>query len=392
MPWRQSLVEQHRHRQQNQLWRNRKQLDSAQSVEVVREAKRFVNFCSNDYLGLAHHPDLIAAAQKATAAWGTGSGASHLICGHQASHHLLEQELAEFIGAEKALLCSTGYMANLAVPQSFLGRGDLLLQDRLNHASLLDSAKLCRAQFRRFQHRDCADAERLLTDSTANKAKRKLISTDAVFSMDGDIAPIQQLSDLAEKQSAVLLIDDAHGFGVIGNQGRGSYSHAGLAPNQQRLMLGTLGKAMGSFGAFIAGDSLYIDHLQQHARTYVYTTALPAPVAEASRAALRVLQKETWRQEKLAESIEYIRRGITELGLDLLPSATPIQPILLGDADCALKASKILERHNIWLSAIRPPTVPVGSCRLRITLSAEHSTAHLDQLLTGLTAVKTELL
>jgi len=381
MPWKDALAEEHRERRERALWRTRQQLNSPQSVEVIRGSNRFLNFCSNDYLGLANHPRLKEAAVTASKTWGAGSGASHLVCGHQASHHRLEEELADFVGAQSALLFSTGYMANLAIPQSFLSRNDLLVQDKLNHASLIDSASLCRATFKRYRHNDINHLQKTLN---TEKYRRTLISVDAVFSMDGDQAPITQLSDIAEENQAVLLIDDAHGFGVLGEQGRGSYSANRLIPNGPRLMLGTLGKALGSFGAFVAGDRVYIDHLKQFARTYTYTTALPPAVAQASRTALSILQDEPWRQEQLHQNIEYFRKCVADIGLELMSSQTPIQPLVLGDEKNALAASQILENMGIWVSAIRPPTVPADTARLRITLTAEHKREHIDQLLEGL--------
>lgn len=385
MPWRQSLALQQQQRRDQQLWRSRAQLSSAQSVEVLREGKTYLNFCSNDYLGLANHPAMVEASIAATKQWGTGSGASHLVCGHQDSHHHLEIELAEFLGAEKVLLFSTGYMANLALPQCFLGRHDLLIQDKLNHASLLDSAKLCRADFKRYNHADTEQLDGLLS---ASSAERTLISSDSVFSMDGDIAPVAALDQLAKKHGAVLLIDDAHGFGTLGPNGQGSYSESDLTPTGHRLMLGTLGKALGSFGAFVAGDSVYIDQLEQHARTYTYTTALPASVAEASRAALRIVNAEPQRRERLNDAIRYLRSGMSKLNLALMPSQTAIQPIVFGDQSATLEASQILDDEGIWVSAIRPPTVAKGSSRLRITLSADHSREHLDRLLNALAKIR----
>ena len=391
MPWRESLALEQKQRKDNHLWRSRELLDSAQSLEVERHGKRYLNFCSNDYLGLANHPKLAEAAQQAARHWGTGTGASHLVCGHQQPHHQLEQELADFVGAEKAILFSTGYMANLAVPQSLLRRGDLLLQDKLNHASLIDAARLCRADFKRYRHNDIEHARQLISSNDfSDKTKRRLITTDSVFSMDGDIAPIDKLDQLAKESESVLLIDDAHGFGVLG-QGKGSYAHFGLKPEQHRLMLGTLGKALGSFGAFVAGDAIYIDQIIQLGRTYTYTTALPASVAEATRCALAEVKADSSLRDQLFESIDYLRSGIHEIGLDLMPSDTPIQPILIGDEAIALEASRVLEEQGIWVSAIRPPTVPKGSARLRITLSANHSKAHLDSLLNALSDVKAQL-
>ena len=384
MPWRDALAEEHRERREHTLWRTRQQLHSPQRVEVIRGNDRFLNFCSNDYLGLANHPQLQEAAATASKVWGTGSGASHLVCGHQESHHRLEEELADFVGAESALLFSTGYMANLAIPQSFLGRKDLLVQDKLNHASLIDSASLCRASFKRYRHNDLEHLQQTLN---AERYRRALISVDAVFSMDGDQAPIARLNEIAQTNQAVLLIDDAHGLGVLGREGRGSFDAAGLAPSGCRLMLGTLGKAMGSFGAFVAGDHIYIEHLKQFARTYTYTTALPPAVAEASRAALSILQNEPWRRKQLQQNIEYFRQKVALTDLKLMPSDTPIQPVILGEEKRALDSSQLLEKLGIWVSAIRPPTVPKGTARLRITLTAEHTREHIDQLLEGLKQV-----
>lgn len=388
MPWRESLSQQHAERKNQKLWREPKQLSSAQSIEVIRDGETYLNFCSNDYLGLANHPKLIDAAIQAAQSSGVGSGASHLVCGHHNSHEKLEQELSGFVEAESAILFSTGYMANLAVAQCFLGKSDLLLQDKLNHASLLDAAKHSQCDFKRYAHSNIEHAGKLLQQHRLeNPAKRCLITTDSIFSMDGDLAPINELDRLAREQEAVLLIDDAHGFGVLGDKGQGSYAELALKPNQHRLMLGTLGKAAGSFGAFIAGDRIYIDQLRQFARTYIYTTALPMLIAETTRAALRIMQKEPQRQERLRQSIQYLRKGITALGLDLMESSSPIQPILIGSAASALTASEILKQDHIWVTAIRPPTVPKGSSRLRITLCSEHRFEHIDRLLHSLSKI-----
>lgn len=400
MPWRNTLAREQQERKHLQLWRSRHQVGSAQSIEINRQGKTYLNFCSNDYLGLSTHPDLVKAMSEAVTLWGAGSGASHLVCGHQSPHQLLEEELAEFVGAEKAILFSTGYMANLAVPQSFLSRGDLLIQDKLNHASLIDGAKVCLAELRRYRHSDIQQLADILAKAESTHSnqhqhsnqRRILISTDAVFSMDGDIAKLDELDRLAQQHGAVLFIDDAHGLGILGEHGSGSFSQFGFAPNGHRLMLGTLGKALGSFGAFVAGDAIYIDQLVQHARTYIYTTALPAPVAEATRAALKAIRTEPERRQRLADYIEYFRHHAGALGLSLMPSTTPIQPILLGDERSAVKASQILEDEGIWVSAIRPPTVPSGSARLRITLCSEHSQQHLDKLIRALSQVKEQLL
>ncbi len=379
---------QQQQRREQALWRERHRLDSPQAAEIIRNGHALLNFCSNDYLGLCNHPELIRAAGNAAQAWGVGAGASHLVCGHQSSHDEFEHELAEFAGAEKALLFSSGYLANLAVPQSFLTRGDLLIEDKLNHASLLDAAQLSRAGFRRYRHTDADHARSLLT---GHSARRKMISTDSVFSMDGNQAPLPALDQVAADESGVLYIDDAHGFGVMGIEGRGSLNSLGLVPSGHRLMMGTLGKAAGSFGAFIAGDAVYIDHLAQYARTYIYTTALPAALAESGRTALKLFQREGWRREKLAESIERFRTAMADFEFELLPSLTPIQPIVLGDDQTALRASQMLMDRGIWVAAIRPPTVPRGSARLRISLSAAHTEAHLNRLVGALRDIRAEL-
>ena len=390
MPWRESLLQQQAERRSEQLWRETQQLHSAQSVEVVRDGEIYLNFCSNDYLGLASHPALIDAAVTTAQVSGISSGASHLVCGHHRSHDLLERELSEFVGAESAILFSTGYMANLAAAQCFLGKSDLLLQDKLNHASLLDAAKHSHCDFKRYAHLNTEHAKTFLEKHLLTQPdKRRLITTDSIFSMDGDLAPIDKLNQLGKEKNAVLLIDDAHGFGVLGNKGQGSYAHFGLKPSEHRLMLGTLGKAVGSFGAFIAGDKVYIDQLRQLARTYIYTTALPMLIAETTRAALLIIESEPERRTRLQNSIQYLRTGIKALGLDLMESDSPIQPVLMGAEEKALSASEQLKSDHIWITAIRPPTVPKGSSRLRITLSSEHTTEHLDRLLSSLSQINT---
>ena len=381
MHWRQELQRQQAARRDQHLWRHYQPLDSPQSAEVRSQGKTFLNFCSNDYLGLANHPKLRQAAHHAIDQWGCGAAAAHLVCGHMTPHQDLEHRLADFVGAERALLFSTGYMANLGVPQSLLQRGDLLIEDRLNHASLIDAAHLCRATLRRYPHRDHQRAAQLLTTS---QAPRKPLSTDALFSMDGDRAPIAHLNAATQKSHALLLLDDAHGFGVLGPCGAGSYAEQNLTPSGHRLLLATLGKAAGGFGAFVAGDALYIDQLRQHARPYLYTTAPPPALAATALAALKLIATESWRRDKLHESIHYFRTQAAKRGLKLLPSETPIQPLLLGTAARALQASRQLADQGIWVTAIRPPTVPPNTARLRIPLTTAHTQPHLNHLLTAL--------
>ncbi len=381
MPWREHQKAEHARRIGENHWRTRSIVTSPQGREVSVDGRRYLNFCSNDYLGLANHPRMIAAAAQAVQLRGTGSGASHLVCGHMDEHHLLEQEIAQFVGAEKAIVFSTGYMANLAIPQTFLRRNDLIIEDRLNHASLIDAGRYCDAEMKRFSHLDLPAAEKLLSQSNAN---RKMISTDGVFSMDGDVAPLPALREISVAQKALLVVDDAHGFGVLGENGTGVLEASGIPVSGGLLMVGTLGKSAGSFGAFVAGDAIYIESLIQFARAYIYTTALPPAVVAASRTAIQIFQNEPERRQTLLENIEYFRRTIRQTSLRLAESITPIQPIVLGSADVALRASSLLKQNGIWVVAIRPPTVPAGSSRLRITLSAAHTTQDIDQIVESL--------
>lgn len=381
MPWREQLIQQHQNRVAAKVWRKRQATQDAVGRELKINGKTYLNFCSNDYLGLASHPALADAAIETIRERGTGAAASHLICGHQDIHQELENELAAFVGAEKAVTFSTGYMANLAVPQTFLEKGDLVVQDRLNHASLIDAGRFCEVNLKRYRHLDFAHARTILVKSNANK---KLLTTDGVFSMDGDQAPLHELTEVCRQTKSLLLIDDAHGFGVLGKTGAGSLEQHGIGVGGGVLMLGTLGKAAGSFGAFIAGDAVYIDSLIQHARSYIYTTALPPSIASATRAAIKIIQTEPERRDKLNANITYFRQAIDELKLKTLDSKTAIQPILLGDSETALQATELLRQHGLWITAIRPPTVPEGTARLRITISCEHHQNDIDQLITAL--------
>jgi 8-amino-7-oxononanoate synthase len=339
--------------------------------------RRLVDFSSNDYLGLAHHPALAGAMSACAARTGAGSGASHLITGHGAEHERLEEELAAFTHRERSLLFSTGYMANLAVLATLAGRGERVLLDRLSHASLIDGARLSGAELRRYPHADAAAAARLLARDPQRTA---LLGTDGVFSMDGDLAPLPELSRAAREAGAWLVVDDAHGLGVIGASGRGALEHFGLDAEAVPVLVGTLGKAFGSFGAFVAGDADTIELLIQKARPYIYTTALPQPVAAATRCALALAQAESWRRERVLSLTARFRRQAREAGVALADSLTPIQPVPLGSAATALTAQRELEEAGFWVAAIRPPTVPPKSSRLRVTLSAAHTEAEVDQL------------
>ncbi len=357
---------------------------SAGGVHVYVEGTALLAFCSNDYLGLAGHSRVVAAFTDAAREWGVGSGASHLVSGHGREHHALEEELAAFTGRARALLFSTGYMANLAVVTALLGRGDRVYMDRLNHASLLDAGLASGARFTRYRHADAgAVAERLAKGGDG----RAMVVTDGVFSMDGDVAPIGPLAAACRAQGAWLFVDDAHGLGVLGETGRGSVEAAGLDAEDVPILMGTLGKALGTFGAFVAGSTALVETLLQTGRTYMYTTALPPAVAAATRAALRVLREEPWRRVRVLEHVAHFRREAGRLGLQLMDSRTPIQPVVLGSETAALAASEALRAQGLWVPAIRPPTVPAGSARLRITFSAAHESADVDRLIEALAAL-----
>jgi 8-amino-7-oxononanoate synthase len=344
-----------------------------------------VNFCSNDYLGLARDPAVAAAMAEAAQRHGAGSGASHLVSGHGAEHEMLEQELAEFTGRARALVFSTGYMANLGVLAAFAGRTDLLLADELNHASLIDAARLVRSPRNHWYAHGDAAAARALLDAQAAEAGAFIV-TDGVFSMDGDLAPLPELAAAAQAHQAWLVVDDAHGLGVVGATGRGCCEHFGLDARAVPVLIGTFGKALGTFGAFVAGDDDVIELLIQRARTYIYTTALPPPVAAATRRALRIVREEPWRRAALQDRIAQFRDGAARRGLAVMPSSTPIQPLVLGSETAALTASHRLAEAGYRVTAIRPPTVPAGTARLRITLSAAHTPQQVEGLLAALEA------
>ncbi len=371
-------------RRSGHLYRSRRVMESPQSAVVRVDGREYISFCSNDYLALANHPKVIEAFRDAATHYGVGSGASHLVNGHSREHHLLEEELADFCRRERTLLFSTGYMANMGTINALLGRKDEIFEDRLNHASLLDGGLLCGAKFTRYRHNDLKDLEDKLAKSEAEK---KLVAVDGVFSMDGDFAELSQLVELTKKHDAWLMVDDAHGFGCLGKTGGGTLEHFQLDQNDVPVLVGTLGKAFGTFGAFVAGSETLVESLVQFARTYVYTTALPPAVAAATRTSLRLLREENWRREKLRELIEYFRNGCSELGLTLMDSTSPIQPIVIGDEAQVLKIAAALNEKGFLVTPIRPPTVPAGTSRLRITLSADHDQVQLDHLLDALSDV-----
>jgi 8-amino-7-oxononanoate synthase len=344
---------------------------------TIAGGHELIDFSSNDYLGLARHPALAMAMSACAARSGAGSGAAHLVTGHGTEHARLEEELAAFTHRERALLFSTGYMANLAVMDALAGRNERVLLDRLCHASLIDGARLSGAALKRYGHADADSAARLLAADPRHTA---LIATDGVFSMDGDLAPLPALARIAQAQHAWLVVDDAHGLGVLGSTGRGVLEHFGLGCDQVPVLVGTLGKAFGSFGAFVAGASDLIEFLIQKARTYIFTTALPEPVAAATRAALTLTRAEPWRRERLATLTARFRNMAAAAGVPLSASTTPIQPVVFGSPAAALAAQRELQEAGFWVVAIRPPTVPAGSARLRVTLSAAHTEAQVDAL------------
>lgn len=362
------------------LYRQRPLLQSPQGPWVVVDGQPLLAFCSNDYLGLANHPEVIKAWREGAERWGVGGGASHLVVGHSSPHHALEEALAEFTGRPRALLFSTGYMANLGAVTALVGQGDTVLQDRLNHASLLDAGLLSGARFRRYLHNDATSLETRLDKATGNT----LVVTDGVFSMDGDLAELPQLAASARAKGAWLMVDDAHGFGALGATGGGIVEHFGLGMDDVQVLVGTLGKGFGTAGAFVAGSEELIETLVQFARPYIYTTSQPPALACATLRSLQLLRSEHWRREHLATLIAQFRQGAARLGLTLMDSFTPIQPILVGDAGRALRLSQLLRERALLVTAIRPPTVPAGSARLRVTLSAAHSSAQVQQLLDAL--------
>ena len=364
------------------LFRPRRIVAAPVGPRTVADGKSLLAFASNDYLGLANHPAVIAAARDAAQAWGVGAGASHLVSGHTAAHEALERELAAFVapgGDVAALLFSSGYLANLAILSVLAGRGDAIFADRLNHACLNDGALLARATMHRYAHGDVDALSRALA---ASGAAGKLVVTDAVFSMDGDIAPLPQLLELAERHDAWLIVDDAHGFGVLG-EGRGTLAHFCMA-SERIVAMGTLGKAAGVAGAFVAAHPVVIESLVQTARPYIYTTAPPPLLAEALRTSLGLIAGDHARRADLHARIAQFRAGAAALPWSLLPSQTAIQPLVVGDSRATVALSASLLAQDIWVPAIRPPTVPAGTARLRVSLSAAHTEADVAALLRAL--------
>lgn len=357
------------------LYRVRSVLQGVSGMQRIYEGKSLVSFSSNDYLGLAQHPDVIKAFKQAADEYGLGSGSSHFLGAYSPIHRELEEALAEFTGYPRALVFSTGYMANLSILTALLTRHDQVFGDRLNHASLVDAAKLCGASFKRYSHNPTLTLESLLARS---QVRRPFIVTDGVFSMEGDLAPLPDLFKVAQNYSALLLVDDAHGLGVLGKKGGGVSEYFGLKAD---ILSCGFGKALGSFGGFAVGSEAIIENLIQFSRPYMYTTALPPAIAKATHTSLLLLQEENWRREKLWCLIDYFKQVADQLGLPLLPSKMPIQPLLMGEAEQAMKLAAYLLRKGFLVQAIRPPTVPRKTSRLRISLSALHSESDINQLL-----------
>lgn len=369
------------------LLRKRRLLETAQTANITVDGQQVLSFCSNDYLGLANHPKLIAALQQGAAQSGTGSGASHLITGHHQYHQQLEEALAAFVKQPAALLFSTGYMANLGVASALVGRGDEIFADKLNHASLNDAAVLSRAELKRYPHNDLVALEGMLK---ASNASRKLVMVDAVFSMDGDLAPVPELLALCEQYNAWLLLDDAHGFGVLGKQGRGVLSHFKVS-SPHIIYMATLGKAAGVFGAFVAGNTVLIDYLLQHTHTYIYTTATPPALSATVLAALKIIEQDEARRVHLKQLIDYLKSNLHLKNWQLTESQTAIQPLIVGSNEAASSLSEYLLTLGILVPAIRPPTVPKGSARLRISLSAAHNFDDVERLINALHIAEREM-
>jgi 8-amino-7-oxononanoate synthase len=369
------------------LLRQRRLLDSPQAEHIVANAQPYLSFCSNDYLGLANHPDLIAAMQKAAGDSGVGSGASNLITGHHRYHDALEKQLANFVELPAALLFSTGYMANIGVLGALTGRGDAIFADKLNHACLNDGAYFSHAEFQRYPHNDVAVLEKLLQASTA---KHKLIAADAVFSMDGDIAPIPEYLALCEKYDAYLYLDDAHGFGVLGEHGKGSLSHFNIK-SPRIIMMATLGKAAGVAGAFVAGEQVVIDYLIQKAKSYVYSTPAPPALSATLSVSVKLIEQGDDLRANLNRSIAYLKNNLKLNQWRLMDSDTSIQPLVVGGNKETLALSEYLQTCGILVPAIRPPTVPVGTARLRISLSASHTLDDMQKLVDAIHRAESEL-
>ena len=341
-----------------------------------------LNFSTNDYLGLAHHPEVIKSCEEGLKKYGVGSGAAQLLGGYSSAHRALEEELANFLGYEQVLLFSTGYMANVGVITALFDNKDTaIFLDRLSHASLTDGVRYSSAMYKRYRHLDMEDLIKHLNYATK---KYRLIISEGVFSMDGDMVPLPELISIAKEKNCWFILDDAHGIGVLGDKGKGVMNHYGMTSNDVKILVGTFGKALGTFGGFVAGSKAIIDSLVQFARTYIYTAALPLAIIEATRASLKSIQKEGWRRDYLKGLIKRFKQGAGQLDLPLLPSGTPIQPLVIGDHNHAEKVFLSLKQKGILVALVRPPTVPANTSRLRISLTANHTEEDIDHLLFAL--------
>ncbi len=374
--------------QERGLKRTLRLLEGPQDRSIIINGKKVLNFCSNNYLGLANDPRLKQAAIERIHQEGLGSGASRLVCGHMTAHQRLEEKLAQFKGTERALTFSTGYMANVGIITSLFGRGDIIFSDRLNHASIIDGILLSQAEMKRYPHKDMIALEEMLKASPGYK--KKVIITDTVFSMDGDIAPLDHIVELAKKYDCLVMVDEAHALGVLGKNGKGAVEHFDLA-KEIDIQMGTLSKAVGSFGAYVCGSQALIEFLINKARSFIYTTGLPPSIAAASLKGIEIIEQEPERRKKLWDNTNHLKQGLNELGLDTLASQTPIIPLGVGDANLALEFSEKLFERGIFVSAIRPPTVPHHTARLRITVMANHLKSDLDYLLEQLSKIGNDL-
>ena len=379
--WSERLAVAQASRARSDALRRRRVVERAEGSRVVVDGVPLVNFCSNDYLGLAGSLDAVSALQEAAAWHGVGSGASALVSGHHALHARFEREAADWLGYERALFFPSGYSANLAVLQALLEPGDLCVQDKLNHACLLDGARLAGAELKRYPHRDFGGALRQLQSLPDAAA---VLATDSVFSMDGDVAPLRELALAATGEHALFVVDEAHGVGVLGPEGRGACAAAGLSARDVPVIVAPLGKAFGGQGALVFGAAPLIEHLLQSARPYVFSTAALPALAAAMSANLDALRTQGWRRAKLASLVARFRRGALRRGLPVLESNTPIQPLVLGGNSRALAVARVLEQQGFWVAPIRPPTVPDGKARLRITLTASHTETEVDALVEAL--------
>lgn len=387
------------------LYRTLRTIEGAQGPRVKIDGKEVILLCSNNYLGLADHPRLKEAAVKAIEKYGVGSGASRLVSGTMGLHQELEERIARFKGTEAALVFNSGYAANVSVIPALVGRGDTVFSDKLNHASIIDGCVLSRAEFKRYPHKDVVELERLLkvvsgqwsvvgrdVSRLTSHAPRKLIVTDSVFSMDGDIAPLPEIIELAQRYGAMVMVDDAHATGVLGNTGKGGIEHFGLKADDGIIQMGTLGKALGTFGAYIAGSRELIDYLINKARGFIFSTSLPPSVLASTIAAIDLVEDEPYLRQALWEKTWYLKKGFDSMGFDTMRSETPIIPVFVGDAGKTMEFSRRLMDEGIFVSGIRPPTVPEGKCRLRATVMATHSYNDLDMALDAFLKVKKSFL